>query len=257
MKNLLKTGVLVLIIFSFFIASGYAFSIKDSEFKMKLHWETGDPGLGNRTLFKFNYDGTFEVPDLGEEYGEYVEITIKSIPDLDLEVNWIEAVWEDTDTTLKIWGSVSESVLESDKLDHPLRVQTLTGDGEITKFSNGSEHYYPFVFFGSNLPEEIEPEVELKAVFSQVMPDTGYQGEMDKDITIFCANTEFTLQSPGIAFENSGIKINSFKVVNDTSIKINIDIKENAYRGKGDIIISLSDGDMIIAKSAFKVWKKL
>ncbi len=251
MKNLLKKIFPVLIIPCFFVASGYAFSIKDSEFEVKLHCEIEDPGLGNRFSFKFNYDGTFEVPDLGNEYGEYVEITVQSIPDLGLEGNWIEAIWEDGNNTLKIWGSVSEYVLESDKLDQPLRVQTLSGDGEVTVFKGGSEYYYPFAFFGSNLPEEIEAE------FLQVVPNRVYQGDMDKDITIFCANTQFTQQSPGVAFENGGISINSTEIVNDTTLKVNIDVDEYAPRGNGNIIISLSDGDMIIAKSAFRVWGRL
>lgn len=253
MKNLFFKIFPVLIIFCFFVASGYAFSIKDSEFEVKLHWEIEDPGLGNQALFIFNYDETFavEATTLGKGYGEYVEITIQSIPDLDLEINWIEAVWEDADTTLKIWGSVSEYVLESDKLEQPLRVQTLSGDGEVTVFKSGSEYYYPFAFFGSNLPEEIEAE------FLQVVPNRVYQGDMDKDITIFCANTQFTQQSPGVAFENGGISINSTEIVNDTTLKVNIDIDEDAPRGNGNIIISLSDGDMIIAKSAFRVWGRL
>ena len=248
MKNLLKTTFLALIILSFFVTSGYALSIGDSEFEVKLHWKADNPGVGDQFLFRFNHDETFEAPDLGEEYGEYVEITIQSIPDLDLEVNWIEAIWEDADTTLKIWSSLLEYVLESDKLDQPLRVQTLSGDGEVVIFEDGNEYYYPFAFFGSNLPEEIEAE------FLQLTPDRGYQGEMGKDITIFCSNTEFTRQSPCVAFENRGIRINSTEIVNDTSLKVNIDIEEDAPRGKGDIIISLSNGDMITAKNAFKVW---
>lgn len=250
MKNLLKTTSLILIIFSFFVTSGHAFSVEDSEFEVKIHWEIEDPGLGDQFSFGFNPDGTFGVgmPDLGEEYGEYgeyVELPIKSIPDLDLAINWIEAVWEDADTTLKIWGSVSEYVLESDKLEQPLRVQTFSGDGEVTIFQGGNERYYPFAFFGSDLPEEKEAE------FLQALPGRGLQGEMDKDITIFCASTEF--QSPGVAFENRGIRINSTEIVNNTSLKVNIDIDKDAPRGKSDIIISLNDGNMIIGKNAFEV----
>ena len=249
MKKLFKTTFFILTILFFFTTVSYALKSageSESDFYAHLHWKAGNPEIANHFIFKFNPDGTFEIPNIGKEgSGNYGETTIFSLPNL--EVSGLEADFTGAETTVKIWGFLFKSVLNLPKTDLPASIQIISGDGEVIIFKDDLENYFPFTFLGFSFSEE----ENLR--FFKVTPDCGLQGEEDKDITIFCKDTKFTEQSPAAAFENGGIKINSTEVVNDTSLIVNIDIEEDASRGKGDIVINLSEGSTIIAKNVFEV----
>ena len=243
MEKLFKINLLVLVILSLSTTFVYA-TIGNSDFDVHLYWGFDDPGLGDQT-FKFNADGTFEMPDLGEKQGNWVEVPISLIPD-ELEINWFEAKWADTERAFNVWGVFFFTLLESDV---PVGLKIITGSGELIIFDS-SAGYYPFTFSaysGFNFSDK----------FLQAVPDKGQQGDKNRDVTIFCSDTRFTEQVPCIVFENSGIKINGdSKAINDTSLRINISIEENAPLGKGNIIMNLSDGEMITAENAFEVLEK-
>ena len=249
MGKLFKIFVPAIILLFLSAAAGQA-DISGSSFNAEIYWIAGDPGLGDRFTFIFNSDGSFEIPELGDEQGDYLEISLLS-PSDEFEVGWVEAIREDIELRVNLRAFTFEFLVKMPDSGLPVWVQTIFGRGELVDFRPVIDEYFPFSFSGYSFLDEITPQ------FLQAAPAWAFQGEEDKYITIFCANTGFTAQSPSVAFENSGIEINRTEIINDTSLKINIDVQGDAPVGKDDIIIDLGGGHgLIIAQDSFEIREK-